>query len=62
LTAVHNGDGLLGGATFGADILNGLDDLKALDDLAEDDVLAVQPGGLDGADEELGAVGACAFN
>ena len=27
-------------------------------DGAEDDVLAVQPGGLDGAEEELGAVGA----
>jgi hypothetical protein len=42
---------------LGADLLDGLDDLKTLDNLAEDDVLAVQPGGLDGADEELGAVG-----
>ena len=62
LAAVRNGDGLLSGAVLGADLLDGLDDLKTLDNLAEDDVLAVQPGGLDGADEELGAVGSCAFN
>jgi len=57
LAAVRNGDGLLSGAVLGADLLDGLDDLKTLNNLAEDDVLAVQPGGLDGADEELGAVG-----
>ena len=34
-----------------------LDDVHALDDLSEDDVLAVEPGGLDGADKELAAVG-----
>lgn len=62
LAAVRNGDGLLSGAVLGADLLDGLDDLKTLDNLAEDDVLAVQPGGLDGADEELGAVGSCALN
>merc|ERR1719335_309393 len=39
-----------------ADGLDGLDDVHALDDLAEDDVLAVEPRGLDGADEELAAV------
>ena len=44
---------------MGADLLDSLDDVKTLDDLAEDNVLAVQPGGLDGADEELRAVGTC---
>ena len=34
-----------------------LDDVHALDDLSEDDVLAVEPGGLDSADKELAAVG-----
>ena len=34
-----------------------LDDVHALDDLSEDDVLAVEPSGLDGADKELAAVG-----
>jgi hypothetical protein len=35
-----------------------LDDLHAgiICDLAEDDVLAIEPGGDDGSDEELGAV------
>jgi hypothetical protein len=57
LARVGNGNGLRGGAAGGADLLDGLDDVKTLDDLTENDVLAVQPGGLDGADEELGAVG-----
>ena len=35
---------------------DGVDDVHALDDLAEDDVAAVEPLGLDGGDEELGAV------
>ena len=34
-----------------------LDGVHALDDLSEDDVLAVEPGGLGGAQEELAAVG-----
>ena len=34
-----------------------LDGVHALDHLAEDDVLAVEPGGLGGAQEELAAVG-----
>ena len=39
-----------------AESLDGLDVLVAAGDLAEDDVLAIQPAGLDGGDEELGAV------
>jgi hypothetical protein len=38
-------------------ILDLVDDLKALEHLAEDNVLAVEPGGDGGGDEELGAVG-----
>ena len=34
-----------------------LDQLVVVDDSAENDVLAVQPRGLDGGDEELGSVG-----
>lgn len=34
-----------------------LDDVHTVDDLAEDDVLAVEEGGGDGGDEELGTVG-----
>ena len=37
--------------------LNLLDELRSLDDLAENDVLAVQPGGDDGGHEELRTVG-----
>ncbi|KAH9877028.1 hypothetical protein IAQ61_002389 [Plenodomus lingam] len=40
---VCNGDGLGGGSAGGADLLDGLDNIKTLDDLSEDDVLAVQP-------------------
>jgi hypothetical protein len=51
---------VLGGAAAAADGLDGLDDLVRLDiavgDAAEDDVLAVQPRGDNGGDEELGAV------
>ncbi|OIC23906.1 hypothetical protein A7L51_18925 [Acinetobacter baumannii] len=57
LTAVFNHNRLASGAAAGSDLLDGLDNVKTLLDLAEDDVLAVQPAGLDGADEELGAVG-----
>ena len=44
------------GAAWGAKFLNGLNDLVSLGDLAEDDVLAIEPAGLDSSDEELGAV------
>ena len=55
LARLLNRDRLGGLAGLGADTLDGLDNVKTLDDLAEDDVLAVEPRGLDGADEELGA-------
>lgn len=56
LSAVRH-DNLLGGlARLAAVALDLLDDIHALHDLAEDDVTLVQPGGLDGADEELRAV------
>ena len=57
LAGVGNGDGLLGGAAGGTDALDGLDNVETLDDLAENDVLAVQPRGLDGTDEELRSIG-----
>ena len=57
-TTYSNHDRLGGGAGLAADGLAGLDDLHALGDRAEDDVLAVEPVRLDGAQEELGAVGA----
>jgi len=41
-------------------VLDLVDDLEALEDLAEDNVLAVEPGGDGGGDEELGAVGVLA--
>jgi len=49
---------LLGGlAALGPEGLDLLDGVHALDDLPEDDVLAVEPGGLGGAQEELASVG-----
>jgi hypothetical protein len=57
LPAVCDLDHLGGGAAAGAHLLDGLDDVHALDDLSEDNVLAVEPRGGHGADEELGAVG-----
>jgi len=42
---------------LGAEGFDLLDDVHTLDDLAENDVLAVQPRGLGGAQEELGTVG-----
>jgi len=51
-------DDLLGGlAALGPEGLDLLDGVHALDDLPEDDVLAVEPGGLGGAQEELASVG-----
>lgn len=60
LTAVDDGglDGRADGAGGTAESLNLLDDLHGLviGNLTEDDVLAVQPRGDHGGDEELGAV------
>lgn len=58
LAAVINGDGLLGAPALRAKRLHLLHNLHALDHLAEHHVLAVEPSGLHGGDEELGAVGA----
>lgn len=59
-TAVDNGGAglVLDLAVITAGGLEGLDDSHGLlvGNLAEDDVAAVQPGGDDGGDEELGAV------
>ena len=58
LTAIGDLD-LLDGAVLSTDLvrLNGADDLHSLNDLAKDDVLAIEPRGGDGGDEELRAVG-----
>jgi hypothetical protein len=58
LARLFNLDRLAAGATLGTDLLDGCDDVHALGDGAEDHVLAVQPGGFGGTQEELGAVGA----
>lgn len=65
LLAAGRDDGrllVLDGARVGAASLDGLDDADrlgvAVRHLAEDDVLAVEPRGDDGGDEELGAVAA----
>ena len=55
-TGLGDGDLGLGLAGLGALVLDSLDDVETFDDLAEDDVLAVEPRGDDGGDEELGAV------
>ena len=57
LPTVSDHDPLRGFARLGSEALDLLDDVHALDDLTEDDVLAVQPLGLGGAQEELRAVG-----
>lgn len=57
LARLLNLDRLSGLTGLRANLLDSLDDVHALDNLAEDDVLAVQPRSLDGADEELAAVG-----
>jgi hypothetical protein len=63
-TAVDDGRlyGGLDGTAAGASTLEAVDNLLAgiIRDLAEDDVLAVEPGGDDSGDEELRAVaGSC---
>ena len=57
LTAVSDDDGLLQRARLGAETLDLLDKIHTFSDLAENNVLAVQPGCNNGGDEELGAVG-----
>jgi hypothetical protein len=58
LAGLLDGDSLGGLAGLGSDTLDSLDDVKTLDNLSENDVLAIEPRGLDGADEELRAVAA----
>ena len=59
LTAVSDDASLLGLVVgTGGGTLDSGDDVHTLNDTAEDDVLVVQPGGLDSADEELRSVGA----
>ena len=59
-TAVNNGglDLVLNLTRAGTSCLEFLDDVQALliSNFTEDDVLAIQPGGDNGGDEELGAV------
>jgi hypothetical protein len=44
LTALHNGDGLLGLVTTAlGDVLDLVDDIVTLEDLAEDDVATIEP-------------------
>jgi len=50
-------DLLAGGARVAAVALDLLDEVIAVNDLAEDDVLAIEPAGDNGGDEELGSVG-----
>jgi len=57
LATVGNAHHLGGAAALRANLLNVLDHVHAIDNVAKHDVLAVQPGGLDGRQEELGAVG-----
>ena len=52
LSAVLDGDGVAGLATVGALGLDLLDNILSLEDLAEDDVTAIEPGGLDSGDED----------
>jgi hypothetical protein len=56
--AVISNNNLGGGlAGLGSERFNLFDDIHSFDNLSEDNVLAVQPGGLGRADEKLGAVG-----
>ena len=57
LAAIGDDDRGLGGARLGSDALNLLDNVHATGDGAEDGVLAIEPVGLDGAEEELRSVG-----
>jgi hypothetical protein len=57
LTRVSNDDGLLGGTALASNSFHLLDNVESFNNLAENDVLAVEPRGLDGTDEELGSIG-----
>ena len=57
LTTVGNDNWLLGLARLGADTFDCLDDVHTFDDTSEHDMLAIEPWGFNGADEELGTVG-----
>ena len=57
LTTISDNDLLGSLARVGTETLNLLDDLHALHHLSEHHVLPVQPLGLGGAEEELGAIG-----
>jgi len=56
LSTISHNNLLVGLTTLRSKGFNLLNDIHALDDLSKDDVLAVQPAGLGGADKELGAV------
>lgn len=55
LTAVADGNLVLGLAGLRSLSLNGLDDILAGYNFAEDDVFTIEPWARDGGDEELGA-------
>jgi len=57
LSTIGDNNLLAGLAALGSIGFSLLNNIHALNDLSEDDVLAVQPAGLGGADKELGAVG-----
>jgi hypothetical protein len=57
LTAIVNDDLGRGAASLATVGLDLLDDIQTLNDGTEDGVLAIEPSGLDSADEELGSVG-----
>lgn len=56
-TTVSDGDLLLGFAAIGAEAFDRLDDVQTTCDVSEDDVLAIQPGSVSRANEELAAIG-----
>ena len=56
LAAVGDDDLFRGLPGLGAEAFDLLDDVHPLDDLAEHNVLSVEPLGLGGAEEKLGAV------
>jgi len=57
LAAISNHDRLGGLSLAGSNAFNSLDDVHTLDNTSENNMLAVQPFGLHGAEKELGTVG-----